>query len=681
MKRMPRSLSRFLSAGLSLALLAGLMPGASAASSRISYDVDSDDVLELDRKDFDEYCYNNTPDGQKIEYIRFTDLPSSSKGVLYLDYGTSREEEVEEDDQIDADEIDDLSFVPDEDFEGVVTLFFEGKADSRELFEGEIAIDVGGDGVSVRGDVTYDMDTEDELDFDVEDFNDYCWDETGSELDTLWFNGLPSSNRGILYYDYYDNAVRVEKEDDVFRYREIDDLTFVSDDWEGSITIPFEIRSEDADFVEGELVINIGTGSSSSSKLTIKLETTADSTLDFDPDVFNEACLEETKANLDYVTFDFDSGRSGSLYYLYEQSGTSKVGSEKYYRSSRPNLSDVTFVPGTATNSTVRIPFSGKATNGKSFSGNVEISFVTLNSPTIIRYTSNGLAVSFRSADFTAACAARGGKALSSVRFSQPNSSAGKLYFDFDSPTKYRGLVEEQIDYGTTSGYLLDNVVFLPKAGYTGTVTVQYTGTDASGLSYTGNIQIIVTPPTTSKFTDMDRVTYSWAIPSVEFMAAYGITTGTGTGTTFSPAAKLTRGDYVLMLCRTFDLTSTSTSNFTDVPANSYYASALATAKALGIIEADSKGAFHPTDPVTRQDACLFLYRAMQKAGRTLPTPPATYLNMFKDGSSVADYAKTAMASLAMQGVIQGDQLGNINPTGTLSRAEMAVMLHRALTL
>ena len=71
----------------------------------------------------------------------------------------------------------------------------------------------------------------------------------------------------------------------------------------------------------------------------------------------------------------------------------------------------------------------------------------------------------------------------------------------------------------------------------------------------------------------------------------------------------------------------------------------------------------------------------MQKAGRTLPTPPATYLNVFKDGATVADYAKTAVASLAMQGVIQGDQLGNINPTGTLSRAEMAVMLHRALTL
>ena len=39
------------------------------------------------------------------------------------------------------------------------------------------------------------------------------------------------------------------------------------------------------------------------------------------------------------------------------------------------------------------------------------------------------------------------------------------------------------------------------------------------------------------------------------------------------------------------------------------------------------------------------------------------------------------MAALVKAGVIQGDDSGRLNPTGSLTRAEMAVILHRVLTL
>ena len=84
----------------------------------------------------------------------------------------------------------------------------------------------------------------------------------------------------------------------------------------------------------------------------------------------------------------------------------------------------------------------------------------------------------------------------------------------------------------------------------------------------------------------------------MEFLAAYGITTGTGDGATFSPASTLTRGDYILMLYRTFGFSSTAAAgNFTDVAAGSYYAEALAHAKALGIATAEADGSFRPNDP------------------------------------------------------------------------------------
>ena len=166
---------------------------------------------------------------------------------------------------------------------------------------------------------------------------------------------------------------------------------------------------------------------------------------------------------------------------------------------------------------------------------------------------------------------------------------------------------------------------FQPKAEFSGTVVIPYMGTDSTGTTYQGVVQITVTPPASApRFSDMGN--YGWAAPGVEFLAHYGITTGTGTGATFSPADQLTRCDYLLMLVRTFGFTAAGTDNFSDVPAGSYYASALATAKALGIAQAEAGNTFRPTAPVTREDAMVFLYRAMQKAGRGISSAQDSFL-------------------------------------------------------
>lgn len=83
------------------------------------------------------------------------------------------------------------------------------------------------------------------------------------------------------------------------------------------------------------------------------------------------------------------------------------------------------------------------------------------------------------------------------------------------------------MDYSVGGVYLLGEVTFLPKAGYSGVVTIPYVGTDADGIEYTGTVQVMVTPSASSRFSDMGSYN-SWAGASVEFLAAYGITTGTG---------------------------------------------------------------------------------------------------------------------------------------------------------
>lgn len=57
MKRTHRGLARLLSAGMSLALLTSLAPGATAASRNVEYEVDADEVLYLEKEDFDKFKF------------------------------------------------------------------------------------------------------------------------------------------------------------------------------------------------------------------------------------------------------------------------------------------------------------------------------------------------------------------------------------------------------------------------------------------------------------------------------------------------------------------------------------------------------------------------------------------------------------------------------------------------
>ena len=135
------------------------------------------------------------------------------------------------------------------------------------------------------------------------------------------------------------------------------------------------------------------------------------------------------------------------------------------------------------------------------------------------------------------------------------------------------------------------------------------------------------------------------------------------------------------MVDRALSLPRTSQKTFPDVPANSYYASAIQAAYGLGIVDGYSDGTFRPDAPLTRAAACAILYRAMQAVGWSIGTENTGLLNAYADGSSVPAYARGAMSALLQAGVITGTSAGKLEPGRTMTRAEMAVILARALTL
>ena len=87
---------------------------------------------------------------------------------------------------------------------------------------------------------------------------------------------------------------------------------------------------------------------------------------------------------------------------------------------------------------------------------------------------------------------------------------------------------------------------------------------------------------------------------------------------------------------------------------------------------------FNPDGEITRQDMMLMLHRALTAQGYELSDPDHSVLAEFADAATIADYAKDAVSVLVKDGIIGGSN-GKISPLAKANRAEIAVMLSRAL--
>ena len=648
-----------------------------APSGDISYETGKNEALTFTDSDFNTICKKIT--GSSLDYVTFGSV-SSSRGTLYRDYGGKNEDKLSTSTKCyynDSPYLSNVTFVPAKDYTGTFTISYSGRSNARDSFSGTVKITVR----KSSSILSYTVAEGKTLSLDDSDFNNFCKDETGYNLDYVKITP-PSSSKGTFYYRYGESRYeeKLSSSDKYYRSSspKLDDVTFVpADDYSGTLSVSFTGLSTNGDSFSGTMKIRVG----DADKGDITYSAAAGAAVTFDDADFNDYCKDLTDYSLDYVRFTLPSDSKGTLYYQYDKSGEKKVtSSTSYYRSSSPRLYDVTFVPAKEYTGNVEISFTGRSTDGDSFSGTVVIVYAAPKEASVIRYSTGSTPVTFSSADFINACAARGSGSLTSVKFDLPSTAAGKLYYGYTAPNDYGGLVSPAISFPASTGSgSISAVTFVPKAGFNGTVTISYTGTDSKNNSFTGKVELTVTPSTQSRrFTDMGS--HGWAAASVDFLYEGGVTTGTS-ATTYGPALNITRGDFILMLYRAFGLTASASDGFKDVPANSYYAQAIAVAKALGIAQGGSDGAFRPADPLTREDAMVFLYRTLSRTGKTLAEAPAAYLNRFSDGSATSSYAQGSVAALVQAGVIQGDNNGRLNPKGSLTRAEMAVILHRVLTL
>ncbi|MEA4933860.1 MAG: S-layer homology domain-containing protein [Lawsonibacter sp.] len=170
----------------------------------------------------------------------------------------------------------------------------------------------------------------------------------------------------------------------------------------------------------------------------------------------------------------------------------------------------------------------------------------------------------------------------------------------------------------------------------------------------------------------------AWYADAVNYIAARDITTGTGDGC-FSPDAPLTRGQFTVMLLRTYGIAPAEdpTDNFTDA-GNTYYTDYLAAAKQLGIAGGIGDNLFAPDREVTRQEMCTLLYHALILLDRlpeeTSKETPADFL----DEADIASWASDAITAFVKAEVLNGSNR-KLLPTGILSRAQMAQIFYKLM--
>ena len=449
---------------------------------------------------------------------------------------------------------------------------------------------------------------------------------------------------------------------------------------------------------EGTLKLTVGDGEGD-----IEYDLGSNGKVTFDEKDFVSFWNDNKSANkytgsLSYVKFDITTSVP---YYgiLYTTSSASKVvttSHKAYYNYSATNnnyycdLDQVTYVVDTKNYDglTDTVPFTAYNDKGDGISGIIVINLGEGDAATI---TSRGVAfgaggiTEIIEANYKAAT----GKDLDYLTFSSVSASSGKLFYNFSNilnstpvTTKYEFYVDP-----TGTQMDLDKVAFVPRAGLYGEVSIKYTGYDVNGKnSYEGKITFKVTQKTKSAvFSDVTASSYSWAADSVDFL--YYEEVANGSNGKYNPKSNITRGDFMLMLYRAFleeDYGNYNvTTNFPDVVKGTTSYSketyqAVGVAKHLGIAQG-SNGKYNPTSYITREEAMTLIYRTLDEVGYSMSYTVSTSTSSFSDYSSVSSYARAAIKDLIGHGVVIGTN-GKIQPKSNITRAEMAVILHRVLT-
>lgn len=671
------------------------------------YQVDPDDDVTLDAEDFYDFFYDES-DYDELEYIEFTGYDDfddygyfGADGYDYDDY--VRDYELNESDlddgwfYYDEDEVwDDYEFELD-----TLTFYADRNADEDTLtfditmhgikgdkIDATLAIEIGEGTTSsttkVDGDIIYEVDPDDTVTFDRDDFWEFLDDETGDDLEYVRFTDATGlDDWGELYsYDYYDDRVYFDEgdlDDGYFYYDSkdlyydddctLDDLTFLSyDDADGEVVyLDFTAYGRDDD-AKGTVAIAIGdVGGVTAEGGDIRYYTDYSGRVQINANdiarFFEESYPGYT---LQYVTLK-GAPDYGSLYYNYY--GTSEYGTSYSMRitadncddmdlyfspsSSQYALSELTYVPS-GVNYCAQIPFTAYGTGSRSVSGTILISVNLSEVPDVYGPTPKNTAVTFPAASIYTAVSQASGLGLSSIQLLElPAANEGTIYVG--SGTSQRA--DTSTLYGYSSGsQRISQLRFVPATGFTGSVEIPYVACSSSGTPIASGKLCLGVVEEMEDFSDISSST--WCYKYVLELSDADVIDGYSDGT-FKPDNQVTYGAALKLIMLAAGYTE-------QAPVNSnVFSGYLARAQADGLVS----GSVDLDAPITRLAVSQIAAKAMGLSINNL--------------SSVRPFTDTSdpyVQALNAAGIVEGyfdNGTSTFKPYNTLTRGQISAIVWR----
>lgn len=181
-------------------------------------------------------------------------------------------------------------------------------------------------------------------------------------------------------------------------------------------------------------------------------------------------------------------------------------------------------------------------------------------------------------------------------------------------------------------------------------------------------------------FTDVP--TGKWFTRAVDFVQATGLMAGM-TPTTFGPNVTMTRAMVAAVLYRDAGAPSVEglSCPFTDLKADEYYVDAVIWAYNNGVFAGKTETTFAPNDTITREQMAAVLLRLSGEDISDTENDEAqakildALREIYKDADAVSEYARIAVLSWNIAGVMVGDTDGTFRPASGLTRAEFATIM------
>ena len=220
-------------------------------------------------------------------------------------------------------------------------------------------------------------------------------------------------------------------------------------------------------------------------------------------------------------------------------------------------------------------------------------------------------------------------------------------------------------------GYELDELTVTDKSGDTIKIKDKGNGKftftmPGSKVTVEAGFKQIVAESEVPAFADVPADAYY--ADAVAWAVKEGITTGTGTNT-FSPDLSCTRAQMVTFLWRANGSPVVNYAmSFTDVPADAYYAEAIRWAVSEGITTGTTATTFSPNAMLTRGQTVTFLWRANGS--------PAVSGSNFGDVASDVYYAN-AVAWAVSEDITSGTGGNNFSPAAPCTRSQIVTFMYR----